>query len=271
MTLPEIELNAKQFKKVRKIVLRFSGIDLKEGKEALVRARLMKRMRALQMASLDAYLRYIESYEGAGELGDMIDAMTTNKTGFFREMEHFNFLREKILPEIRGSKMRFWSAACSSGEEPFSMAITLRENILDIDFKDCLILATDISNSMLEKAAKAIYSQTSVRDLQATVVRKYFNKLDDGPNPTFQVNDHVRRLVRLAWLNLMGPWPMKGPFNVVFCRNTMIYFDRAAQEKLIQRFWDILKPGGYLFVGHSEGLLGMSHKFVFVRPATYRK
>ena len=167
--------------------------------------------------------------------------------------------------------MRFWSAACSSGEEPFSLAITLRENIAHIDSKDCLILATDISHSMLEKAAKAIYSQTSVRDLQAAVVRKYFNKLDNGSNPTFQVKDNVRRLVRLAWLNLMDPWPMKGPFNVVFCRNTMIYFDRAAQEKLIQRFWDILKPGGYLLVGHSEDLLGMSHKFTFVQPATYRK
>jgi chemotaxis protein methyltransferase CheR len=271
MTLPEIELNPKQFKKVRKIVSRLSGINLKEGKEDLVRARLMKRVRALQMASLDTYLRYIESNEGDRELGDMIDAMTTNKTGFFRETEHFNFLQEKILPEIKGSKMRFWSAACSSGEEPFSLAITLRENISSIDTKDCLILATDISSRMLEKAGKAVYCQASVRDLQAAVVRKYFNKLDNGSNPTYQVKDRVRRLVRLAWLNLMGPWPMKGPFNVVFCRNAMIYFDRAAQEKLIQRFWDILKPGGYLFVGHSEGLLGMSHKFTFVQPATYRK
>ena len=271
MTLPEIELNAKQFKKVSKIVSRFSGINLKEGKEALVRARLMKRVRALNMASLDAYLRYIESNEGVRELGDMIDALTTNKTGFFREMEHFNFLKKKILPEIKGSKMRFWSAACSSGEEPFSLAITLRENIAHIDSKDCLILATDISSRMLERAAKAVYSQTAVQDLQATVVRKYFNKLDKGHYRAFQVKDNVRRLVRLAWLNLMGPWPMQGLFNVVFCRNTMIYFDRAAQEKLIQRFWDIIRPGGYLLVGHSEGLLGMSHKFTFVQPATYRK
>jgi chemotaxis protein methyltransferase CheR len=271
MTSPTVELNDKQFKKVSKLVFRISGIKLKEGKEALVRARLMKRVRALRMASLDAYLRYIESDEGGRELGDMIDAMTTNKTGFFREMEHFKFLREKILPEINGSKMRFWSAACSSGEEPFSLAITLRENILDIDSKDCLILGTDISSSMLEKADRAVYSQASVRDLQATVVRKYFNKLDNGANPTFRVKDHVRSLVRLAWLNLMDSWPMTGPFNVIFCRNTMIYFDRATQQKLIKRFWDLLNPGGYLFVGHSEGLLGISHKFTYVQPATYRK
>ena len=271
MTLPTVELNDKQFKKVSELVSRLSGINLKEGKEALVRARLMKRVRALKIKDMDAYLRYIESDEGTRELGDMIDVMTTNKTGFFREAEHFNFLREKILPEIKGSKMRFWSAACSSGEEPFSLAITLRENISDIDSKDCLILATDISSRMLEKAGKAVYCQASVRDLQATVIRKYFNRLDNGPSPSFQVKDHVKGLVRLAWLNLMDPWPMTGPFNVIFCRNTMIYFDRSTQQKLIKRFWDLLKPGGYLFIGHSEGLLGISHKFTYVQPATYRK
>ena len=271
MTLPMVELNDKQFKKVSELVSRLSGINLKEGKEALVRARLMKRVRALKIKDIDAYLRYIESDEGTLELGDMIDVMTTNKTGFFREAEHFNFLREKILPEIKGSKMRFWSAACSSGEEPFSLAITLRENISDIDSKDCLILATDISSRMLEKAGKAVYCQASVRDIQATVIRKYFNKLDNGLSPSFQVKNHVKGLVRLAWLNLMDPWPMTGPFNVIFCRNTMIYFDRSTQQKLIKRFWDLLKPGGYLFIGHSEGLLGISHKFTYVQPATYRK
>ena len=271
MTLTPVELNHKQFKKVSEMVYRFSGISLQAGKEALVRARLMKRVRALQMASLDAYLRYLESDEGKCELGDMIDAMTTNKTGFFREAEHFNFMREKILPEISNSRMRFWSAACSSGEEPFSLAITLRETIADLDAKDCLILATDISSRMLEKAWKAVYCQAALQGLPATVVRKYFNKLDKGPNPTFQVKDQVRGLVRLAWLNLMNPWPMTGPFNIILCRNAMIYFDRATQQKLINRFWDFLEPGGYLFVGHSEGLLGLSHKFTYVQPATYRK
>lgn len=271
MSINSIELSSRQFEKVSRIVYRFSGINLKEGKKALVRARLMKRIRALKMASLDAYLRYIESDEGVRELGDMIDVMTTNKTGFFREAEHFDFMREKILPEIKGSKMRFWSAACSSGEEPFSLAITLRESISDIDSKDCLILGTDISISMLQKAWEALYVSASVRNLPAAVVRKYFNKLATGPVPTYQVKDHVRSLVRLAWLNLMGPWPMTGPFNVIFCRNAMIYFDRETQQKLIKRFWDLLEPGGYLFVGHSEGLLGISHKFIYVQPATYRK
>jgi chemotaxis protein methyltransferase CheR len=271
MTVTPFELSARQFKRVKQMVSRFSGINLKEGKEALVQARLIKRARALQMVSLSAYLRYIESNEGVRELGDMIDAMTTNKTGFFREAEHFNFMREKILSEIKDPKMRFWSAACSSGEEPFSLAITLRESISDIDSKDCLILATDISSTMLEKALKAVYHQASVRDLPATVVRKYFDKVANDPNAAFQVKDHVRDLVRLAWLNLIDPWPMQGPFNVIFCRNTMIYFDRSTQQKLISRFWDLLTPGGYLFVGHSEGLLGLAHKFTYVQPAIYQK
>ena len=271
MSTTTVELNDGQFKKVSQIVYRICGINLKEGKEALVRARLMKRVRALHLGSIDAYIKYIESDEGVGELTSMVDAMTTNKTGFFREAEHFNFLREKILPEIKGSKMRFWSAACSSGEEPFTLAITLRESITNIDARDCLILATDISRRILEKARLAVYGQDSIRDLPVPLIRKYFNRITNGADPTFQIKDHIRGLVRLAYLNLMDPWPMKGPFNVIFCRNVMIYFDRSTQQTLINRFWDLLAPGGYLFVGHSEGLSGVSHKFNYVQPATYRK
>jgi chemotaxis protein methyltransferase CheR len=271
MSLNSVELSSKQFEKVSRLVYRFSGINLKEGKEALVRARLMKRVRALRMQSIDAYMKYLQSQEGVGELGDMIDAMTTNKTGFFREAEHFNFMREKLLPEITNSKMRFWTAACSSGEEPFSLAITLRESLADIDSRDCLILATDISRRMLEAAWRAVYSQEAIRELPPPIIRKYFRKITNGANPSFQVTDPVRALVRFAWLNLMNPWPMSGPFNVIFCRNAMIYFDRGTQQKLITRFWDLLAPGGYLFVGHSEGLSGVSHKFGYVQPAIYRK
>jgi chemotaxis protein methyltransferase CheR len=271
MSLDSVELSHKQFEKVSRFVYRFSGINLKTGKEALVRARLMKRVRALRLENIDAYMKYLQSAEGARELGDMVDAMTTNKTGFFREAEHFNFMREKLLPEIKTSKMRFWTAACSSGEEPFSLAITLRESLSDIDSRDCLILATDISRRMLQKAWRAVYSQEAIRDLPAPIVRKYFHKITEGASPGFQVTDSIRGLVRFAWLNLMNPWPMSGPFNVIFCRNTMIYFDRGTQQKLITRFWDLLAPGGYLFVGHSEGLSGVSHKFSYVQPAIYKK
>lgn len=269
--LSSADLNIEQFGTVSRLVRRFSGINLKEGKEALVRARLMKRIRALNLQSIEAYLNYLESEEGAGELECMIDVMTTNKTGFFREAEHFKFLREQILPEIDSARMRFWSAACSSGEEPFSLAISLRESLVDIDTRDCLILASDISRRMLEKARQAVYSAEKVANLPEAIRRKYFDKIAGGIGSNYRVKDSVRSLVRLGRLNLMEAWPMKGPFDVIFCRNTMIYFDRSTQQTLINRFWELLRTGGYLFVGHSEGLSGISHRFHYVRPATYRK
>jgi chemotaxis protein methyltransferase CheR len=265
------ELSARQFQKASRLVYRVSGIYFKPDKKALVQARLMKRLRAVGMNSIEAYLDFIESENGARELGFLIDVMTTNKTGFFRESAHFDFLRDKILPEQKSLRMRFWSAACSSGEEPYSLAITLRNHIADIDSKDCLILATDISTRMLEKARRSIYSQSALRGLPKTLVQENFVKINQCASKTYQVKENIRNMVRFAWLNLMDSWPMKGPFNVIFCRNVMIYFDSATRQKLINRFWELLEPGGYLFVGHSEGLSAVSHKFRYVQPATYRK
>jgi chemotaxis protein methyltransferase CheR len=271
MSITPAELSDKQFKKVVGIIYRISGINLQEGKQAMVRSRLMRRVRALQMDSIDTYLKYIQSDAGTTELGSMIDAMTINKTSFFREAEHFQFLRETILPEINGPRLRFWSAACSSGEEPYSLAITLREGLPDVDSGDCLILATDISNRMLENADRAVYRFEAMRNLSPYILQKYFNKMNNGDLQNFQAKKCIRDMVRLARLNLMAPWPMKGPFNVIYCRNVMFYFELSDRQTLINRFWDILAPGGYLFVGHAEGLSALSHKFNYVRPAIYRK
>lgn len=271
MNLRRTELSEKQFKKVSQLVYRLCGINLKDGKEALVRSRLMKRLRTLEMGSFEEYIKYLESDKTGKEVGLLVDVMTTNKTSFFREVEHFNCLCQKILPELKRQRLRFWSAGCSSGEEPFSLAILLSEEIPDIRFKDIKILATDISTRMLEKARKAVYGEETLQDISPRYAQKYFIRIRKDPPRTFQVKDDVRAMVRLARLNLMESWPIKGPFNVIFCRNVMIYFDRQTQEKLINRFWDFLEPGGYLFVGHSESLSGVSHKFRYVQPATYRK
>jgi chemotaxis protein methyltransferase CheR len=271
MATASIDLNEKHFNKISELVYQSSGINLKKGKEALVRARLMKRLRALGMKSVEDYMRYIEDAEGAHELTSLIDVMTTNKTSFFREVEHFNFLRDTILPELERSRLRFWSAACSSGEEPYSLAVLLRECIANIDTKDVLVLGTDISHRMLEKAHSAVYSEQLLRSLPALYQKKYFIKLNNERTGIHRVVDDVRKMVRLAWLNLLDPWPMQGPFDVIFCRNVMIYFDRPTQQTLINRFWEIMEPGGYLFVGHSEGLSAITHNFHYVRPATYRK
>lgn len=265
------ELSDRQFKKISDIVYRECGINLKSGKEALVRARLTKRLRALKMEGFREYVKYLESDNGRGEPALLIDVMTTNKTSFFREVAHFNFLREKFLPKLTNKRMRFWSAACSSGEEPFSLGMILLDSVPDIASKDVKILATDISPTILGKARKATYGEGTLQDLPSGFLRKYFIKVRNEGSQAYQVNTNVRRMVRLAKLNLMDSWPMKGPFKVIFCRNVMIYFDRATQEKLINRFWGLLESGGYLFVGHSEGLSGVKHKFQYVQPAIYIK
>jgi len=270
MMQPSHELNEKQFREISDLVYRHCGINLKDGKEALVKARLMKRFRAIGMDSVESYLELIQSKDGDHELDHMIDAMTTNKTSFFREIEHFKFLREMVLPQFKGRRMRCWSAACSSGEEPYSLAMLLREHLSDIDRRDVLILATDISRRMLEKGSKALYPEETLKDLPSSYQQKYFVRLRNTAC-TYQISDTVRSMVRLARLNLMDSWPMKGPFHVIFCRNVMIYFDRVTQQQLINRFWELLGPGGYLFVGHSEGLSAITHKFKYVRTATCRK
>ena len=271
MNFTSIELTDKQFERVRRLIYKLSGISLKEGKEALVRARLMKRLRALDMSGFEEYLNFVESRKGFNELGLMVDVMTTNKTGFFREEEHFNYLGEMIMQGLKNRKMRFWTAACSSGEEPYSLGISLREEISDIDLMDIKILATDISTSMLEKARKAVYREEEIARLPPGLLHKYFTRARNISPNVYQVKDCVRKMVKVARLNLMDSWPMTGPFDVIFCRNVMIYFDRQTQQELINRFWKLLRTGGHLFVGHSEGLSAISHKFHYVRPAVYRK
>ncbi len=264
-------LDDNDFMKISRLVYRLCGINLKVGKKALVRARLMKRLRSLGLGSIRDYIRYLESNQGRRETRLLIDAMTTNKTSFFREIEHFNYLGDEILPSLKNSRLRFWTAACSSGEEPISLSILLKEKLQDIESRDVRILATDISMKMLEIAKRAVYEKEALAGLPANYLAKYFMMIQKGPPPAYQVKDTVRSLIKVAWLNLMDSWPMKGPFNVIFCRNVMIYFDKPTQQKLISRFWDLLGPQGYLFVGHSEGLSSISHNFRYLRPAIYMK
>ena len=265
------ELNPNQFQEISRIIYQQCGISLKSGKEALVRARLMKRLRALQIPSVKEYMDLIRSEKGRSEIGTLIDVMTTNKTSFFRESAHFDYLAEDILPGLDQHRLRFWSAACSSGEEPYTLAMVLRESIRAIDQKDILILSTDISNEMLETASAGIYSNDRMAGIPRAFVQKYFKRTTNRAEDSYRVGPELRKLIRLAPLNLMQAWPMKGPFNIIFCRNVMIYFDRPTQQRLVNRFWDLLEPGGFLFVGHSEGLSGIRHDFNYMKPATYKK
>ena len=267
------ELGEAQFEQIKHLMHRLCGVYLRPGKEALVKARLSKRLRTLGIGSFESYVDLVERDTSREELTLLIDALTTNKTDFFREPQHFDYLREQVLPGLMaaGDRMRFWSAGCSTGEEPYSLAILLREEVPDINGRDVRILGTDISTRVLQKAREAVYGEDALKDVPHSVLKRHFHTLRAGDTSSFRVDDAVRTMVRFARLNLMGTWPMAGPFDGIFCRNVMIYFDRSTQQALIRRFYDLLKPGGHLLIGHSESLTGKSHPFRHVQPTVYAR
>jgi chemotaxis protein methyltransferase CheR len=268
-----LKLSRHQFDKISNLVYQISGIDLHEGKEELVKARLLKRLRHLRISDFDRYMKYMANDKSGVEVGAMVDVLTTNKTHFFRESEHLEFLRDEILPELPDGPVRIWSAGCSSGEEPYSIAIVLCEAIRDIEKRDIRILATDISDRMIEKARQGIYDDETLKTLPPMFKYKYFNHVDTRiiHGHRYKVGSQLQSLVSFAKLNLMEEWPMRGFFNVIFCRNVMIYFDKQTQEKLVKRFWSMLPEGGYLMVGHSESLTFLAHDYRYLKPAVYQK
>ena len=272
LDLLSIALSEKQFSKISQLVHKICGINLQHGKEELVKARLLKRIKLLNLNGFEDYLKYIENDHTGQELNQMIDLLTTNKTSFFREPNHFDYLRLQVFPRLMNAKkIRIWSVGCSSGEEPFSIAILLREYLPDIDQMDVRILATDISTRVLTKAREAIYSSESLQSIPKSLLNKYFTRDQNISSSNYKVKDHIRKMIRLARLNLMENWPMSGPFDIIFCRNVMIYFDKPTQQALNNRFWNILKSDGYLFIGHSESMMGLKHRFQYLHPAIYQK
>jgi chemotaxis protein methyltransferase CheR len=260
-------LSGGQFAQIGELLHRQCGIALAPGKEALVTARLYKRLRTLGLATFEEYLDRVD--RDREELRAMVDALTTNKTEFFRERDHFVYMRQSILPELAATSepIRIWSAGCSSGEEPYSIAMTLREELPLPDLREVRILATDISDRVLASAREGVYDEEVVRDVPPHYLAKYFHHRSGR----YVVNDAVRRHVAFARLNLLGEWPMRGPFDAILCRNVMIYFDNATRQQLVERFWDLLKPGGHFFVGGSESLTSVEHAFTYVQPAVFRK
>ena len=266
-----LKLSSQQFDKISRLVYQVSGIDLHEGKEELVKARLIKRLRYLKIFGFDRYLKYLANDKNGNEVQAMVDVLTTNKTNFFRESEHLEYLRNEIIPGLGNDQIRLWSAGCSSGEEPYSIAITLCEAIPDIGKRDIKILATDISDRMMERARQGLYNEETLKGLPPQLKRKYFQKADSGISQRYRVVTQLQSMVCFAKLNLMEEWPMRGMFDVIFCRNVMIYFDKQTQEKLVKRFWSLLRAGGYLMVGHSESLTFMAHDYRYIKPAVYQK
>ena len=246
------------FKKIAQILHSHAGIALAEGKAALVYSRLAKRLRSLGLRSFREYCALVEDKQGVDERQAMMAALTTNVTRYFREPHHFDHLRDVVMPKLvdrarRGGRIRLWSAACSNGQEPYSMAITVLQALPEAANLDVKILATDIDPNMVAEGRAGIYREDAITPVPLDLRRKWFKKAAGG---AWEVADELRTLVSFKELNLIGDWPMKGKFDVIFCRNVVIYFDDATQEMVWSRFTPMMAPGATLYIGHSERVSG---------------
>ncbi len=265
-------LTEADFARVCRLAEQRFGLHLRMGKEELVAARLGKKLRELQMGSYHEYLRHVEQDSTGEALIGLIDALATNHTSFLRETAHFDFLRRSVLPELRErSSLEIWSAACSTGEEPYTLAMALAEEWGARAGYKVRILATDISTRVLGTANRGVYTDERLESLPAEWRQRYFVKGAGQAQGQFQIRPELKRMVEFRRLNLIEPLPPLGPFAVIFCRNVMIYFDRPTQEQVVCRLAERLEPGGYLFVGHSESLTGIHHPLAYVQPAVYRR
>jgi chemotaxis protein methyltransferase CheR len=250
------------------------GINLHEGKKTLVRARLGKRLREGSFRDFKAYYRFLTEDENGDELVRMLDAISTNLTSFFREKDHFDFLKDRVFPSYAASghrRLRFWSAGCSSGEEPYSLAMWLWEYVGQGPCLDMKILATDISTQVLAKAQEGVYPEGRLDNIPKALLRRYFQRGHGRQQGNFRVKKLLRDMIVFKHFNLMQPFPFKNPFHAVLCRNVMIYFDKKTQQGLINKFYESLVHGGYLLIGHSESLTGIDHGFKYMKPSVYQK
>lgn len=272
----EFELGDREFDYIRSLVEQRFGIVLNDAKRDMVYSRLSRRLRALGLKTFDAYCALLKSGDEK-ELKEFTNAVTTNLTYFFREPHHFELLEKIIIPDIvqrHGAKrrrLRIWSAGCSTGEEPYSLAISLREALPDFETWDAKILATDLDTDVLNNARKGIYEQSRVKGLSDQRLKRWFLRGRGLNQGKIRVSSDLRSMIHFGQVNLMEPWPMRGPFDVIFCRNVMIYFSKPTQRTLTSRFAQLLVNEGHLFVGHSESLFGVTNEFALVGQTLYAK
>lgn len=271
-------LSARDYSRLCQLVYGKAGIHLGGDRRTMLEVRIRRRLKELGLTSYRAYCDSLFSGEGKGEEIDaLIDVVTTNKTDFFREPRHFELLRERVLPALAscGSDSRgltVWSAGCSTGEEPYTLAMVLSEyGRLHAEFR-FRVIATDISRIVLRQAELAVYSQDAVQPVPAGFRAKYLMRGREAGSRRFRVVPELRRLVKFRRLNLMeADYGLDGEANIIFCRNVIIYFDRPTQQRLLGRLARCLSPGGFLFVGHAETLHSLDLPLVPVAPALYRR
>lgn len=272
----EYPLTRRDLNEIAAMIYSDAGIALNDSKASLVYSRLSKHIRNLGLSGFRAYCQLVSSPEGAPERREMLSHLTTNFTRFFRENHHFDHLRDEVLPGLiarakAGGRVRIWSAACSDGQEPYSIALTVLTafpNAADYDFK---ILATDIDPKILAIARQGAYDDQALETVSPAMRKQWFKEIDVGGRRKYQVDDRLKRIITFNELNLMTQWPFKGQFDVIFCRNVVIYFDEPTQVRIWTRFADLLPVGGHLYIGHSERVSGdPKNDFDNIGITTYR-
>lgn len=272
----EFDFTDADFDKIRLFVKDETGIKLSDGKKNMVYGRLSRRLRQVGLSKFSEYFDLVSKDKSSDERGQFINAITTNLTSFFREEHHFEFLKNEVVPRLMAEnaatkKIRIWSAGCSTGEEPYSIAIALHESIPNIDRWDIRILATDLDTNVLAHGERGIYDIERISALSATRKSTWFLKGKGGNNGSVKVDPRLQSLITFRQLNLMGAWPMKGPFDFMFCRNVVIYFDKETQSVLFDRYANLLSPTSNLFLGHSESMHNVCDRFGLIGNTIYMK
>ncbi len=274
-SLSNLEMSERVFRKLGAFIETGYGIKMPPVKKTMLQSRLLKRLRVLGINSFETYCDYIFETESEEEITHMVNAVSTNKTDFFRESAHFTYLIRNAIPEIVEAKgkgpVRIWSAGCSTGEEPYTIAMVLNAFAEDNPDFNYRILATDVSTEVLEKAMAGIYTKQQVAPVPMNFRKKYLLKNKDPKKNLVRVVPEIRKRISFQQLNFLDAFRLKEKVHVIFCRNVIIYFDMNLQKELMEKFYDNLLPGGFLFIGHSETLNRLNVPFKNVAPTIYRK
>lgn len=269
----EFRFTVDDFNYLRKLSNEHSGIQVPDERFDMFYSRLSKRVRKLGLIDFKEYCQYLKDYPEQ-EFTEFINSITTNLTAFFREIHHFEYLRDVVIPEVmkrnkNTKQIRVWSAGCSTGEEPYTLAMTLLDNVpSDWDIK---ILATDLDTNVLQTAMDGVYSDERVTDLSEDVLKRWFMRGKSSQGGLVKVKPALQKIIQFKKLNLMQDWPMKCQFDFIFCRNVLIYFDRETKALLAKKYAKMLASRSWLFIGHSESLNQLSNEFDLVATTTYRK
>jgi chemotaxis protein methyltransferase CheR len=271
----EFEFSDKHFNWLIDLVMEMTGITLSEQKRDLVYGRLARRLRKLDLDDFDQYITILKK-SPEDEMVEFVNSITTNLTSFYREKHHFEYLSGTVLKYLQQARrqekrIRIWSAGCSTGEEPYTIAMTLREAIPDIDYWDVKILATDIDTGVLAKAKAGVYQKDKINGVSDAQFKKWFLKAAEDDSNEVKVSPKLQELITFKQLNLMQDWPMKGSFDVLFCRNVVIYFNKDTQRVLFDRFANILKEDSHMFIGHSESLYKVTERFTLIGKTIHQK